>query len=315
MLGGAALVWPLATRAQQPVMPVVGVLNSTASGDGAALTASLLKGLAEQGYVSGRNLVLEYRWADGHYERLPDLAAELVRLPVSIIVAGGGLAPVQAAMAASATLPIVFTSGDDPVKAGIVASLNRPGGRATGVTVLTDELGPKGLELLHDLVPAARDLGVLVDANMRPQDLSSAAGRLRVMLHSVPVKSEDALDAAFAELVRIGVGGLLVDHSPVFTGVWGPRIVSLAAHYALPTVYLDRRVVVAGGLACYGPDFADAYHQAGLWVGRILRGEKPADLPIVQSNKFELVLNLKTAKALGLTVAPTLLVRADEVIE
>jgi putative ABC transport system substrate-binding protein len=314
MLSGVAVAWPHVGRAQ-PVIPVIGVLNSTMSSDGVGLMAPLLQGLAEQGYVVDRNVAIEYRWADGHYERLPDLAAELVRRPVSVIVAGGGLAPVQAAMAASATLPIVFTSGDDPVKAGIVASLNRPGGNITGVTVLTDQLGSKRLELLHELLPTARDLGVLVDANMQPQDLSAAAERLGITLHSLPIWSEDALDAAFAKLMQTGVAGVLLDHSPVFSGAWGPRVVALAANYALPAMHLDRRVVVAGGLASYGPDFSDAYHQAGLYVARILRGDKPANLPVVQSSKFQFVINLKTAKALGLTIPPTLLATADEVIE
>jgi putative ABC transport system substrate-binding protein len=323
VLGGAT-AWPLVARGQQ-ALPVIGVLNMTSQRYGeATYMPPLLKGLAEQGFVVGRDVAIEYRWADDHPERLSELAADLVRHRPSIIVAGGSTLPAQAARAASLTIPIVFTSGEDPVKAGIVQSLNRPGGNTTGVMIYTSELGVKRLALLHELLPAVRSIGVLtdqgasalLDAKAENEELSTAAERLGVVLNLVPIANEDALDGAFAEFARWRAGGVLVHTSSRLYGAWAPTIALLAARYKLPTLYGGRRNAQDdGGLASYGADVAEAYLQAGIYAARILRGEKAGDLPVVRVTRLFLVINLKTAKILDLEIPPTLLARADEVIE
>jgi putative ABC transport system substrate-binding protein len=322
-LGGTA-AWPVVARAQQQAMPVIGILNMTSQRYGEAMyMPPLLKGLAEQGFVVGRNVAMDYRWADNDPVRLPQLAADLVRRQTSLIVAGGGTLPAQAARAASTTIPIVFTSGYDPVKDGVVQSLNHPGGNTTGVMLLISELGAKRLALLHELLPGVRSIGVLtysvtdsvlVEAKAETEELSTAAERLNVILNSVPITNEDALDGAFAEFVRSRVGGVLT--SSRFFGAWAPRIALLAARYALPTLFgVRHNAQEDGGLASYGPDVGEAYRQAGIYAARILHGEKAGDLPVVRVNRLELVINLKTAKALGVEIPPQLLARADEVIE
>jgi putative ABC transport system substrate-binding protein len=320
-LGGAA-AWPRVTRAQQQAMPVIGVLNMTSRRYGEAMyMPPLLKGLADQGFVVGRNVAIEHRWADDDPERLPELAADLVQRQTSLIVAGGSTLPARAARAASLIIPIVFTSGDDPVKAGVVQSLNRPGDNTTGAMILTSELGSKRLALFHELLPTVRSIGVLidprvnVDAKAQNEELSTAAERLGIVLNFVQIANEGALDAAFAEFAQSRIGGVLVGTSPRLFGAWASRIASLAAHYGLPALYGLRHNAQNDGLASYGADVAEAYRQAGIYAARILHGEKAGDLPVVRVTRLELVINLKTAKALGLEIPPQLLARADEVIE
>jgi putative ABC transport system substrate-binding protein len=275
---GSAAAWPLVARGQQ-ALPVIGVLNITSQRYGEAMyMPPLLKGLAEQGFVVGRNVAIEYRWANDYPERLPELAADLVRRQTSLIVAGGGTFTARAVRAASLTIPIVFTSGDDPIKAGIVESLNRPGGNTTGATILTSELGSKRLALFHEMLPAVSTIGVLVDSSMwidakaENEELSTAARRLGVVLNSVPIANEDALDSAFAQFARSQVGSVLVHTSSRLFGDWAQRIALLAARYALPTLYGGRQNAQDGGLASYGADVAEAYHQAGIYAARILHG-------------------------------------------
>jgi putative ABC transport system substrate-binding protein len=322
LVGGAAasaLLRPLAARAQQGAMPVVGMLNSGSRDAYAARNAAFLQGLGETGFIEDRNVAIERRFADDHYDRLPDLAAELVHRPVAVLFAsGGGVAP-QAARAATATIPIVFTGGFDPVKAGLVASLNRPGGNVTGATFLTNALEVKRLGLLHELVPQASVIGVLLNpknasAETVRGNLNEAARGLGIALRIAQADSERAFDAAFTGFDQEGVRALLVASDAVFSGN-AKSIVTLADHHKLPTIYFVREFPAVGGLMSYGTSFDDALRQAGVYVGRILKGEKPADLPVVQSTKFEFVINLKTAKALGLTYPPGLLAIADEVIE
>jgi putative ABC transport system substrate-binding protein len=322
LLGGAAaagLARPLAARAQQPALPVVGMLNSGSRDAYASRNAAFLEGLGETGFVEGRNVAIEHRYADDHYDRLPDLAAELVHRPVAVLfAAGGGVAP-QAAKAATTTIPVVFTGGLDPVKAGLVASLNQPGGNVTGTTFLTNALEAKRLGLLHELVPQARVIGVLLNpknasAETVRIDLNEAARDLKIELRIAPAASEGEFDAAFAGFDRDGVGAVLVASDAVFSGN-AKSLVALAERHKLPTVYFVREFPAVGGLMSYGTSFDDAYRLAGGYVGRILKGEKPANLPVVQSSKFETVINLKTAKALGLSIPQTLLATADEVIE
>jgi len=319
LLGGAAATWPHAARAQQPAMPVVGMLNSGNRDAYATRNAAFLKGLGEVGFSEGRNVAIEHRYADDHYDRLPGLAAELVQRPVAVLfAAGGGVAP-QVAKAATATIPIVFTGGFDPVKAGLVASLNQPGGNVTGTTFLTNALEAKRLGLLHELLPQASVIGVLINpknasvATVRA-DLSEAARGLGIELRMAQASSEGEFDAAFAGFDQDGVRALLVASDAAFAGN-AKSLITLAERHKLPAIYFVREFAAVGGLMSYGTSFADAHRQAGAYVGRILKGEKPADLPVVQSAKFEFVINLKTAKALGLTYPPGLLAIADEVIE
>jgi putative ABC transport system substrate-binding protein len=319
LLGGAAAAWPLAAHAQRRAIPVIGFLNSASPGPMTPFVAAFLQSLSEAGYVEGRNVTIDYRWAEGHYDRLPELAADLVGRQVAVIVATGGGIATAAAKAATATIPIVFSSGTDPVQAGFVASLNRPGGNVTGVHLFISGLDPKKLELLRELVPQASSMGVLFnpqnpDIQTRLTGVQQAARAVGQQIHIMYASSEAELDTGFAALAQGRVGALLVGSDPFFNSR-RDQIVALAAHHTIPAIYEGRQYALAGGLISYGTNLADGYRQVGIYTGRVLKGESPADLPIVQPTKFELVINLNTAKALGLEVPPTLLARADEVIE
>jgi putative ABC transport system substrate-binding protein len=319
LFGGAAATWPLAARAQQPAMPVIGLLSAGSQQSDAARLIAFRQGLNEIGYVEGRNLASEYRWADNQYDRLDALAVELLGRRATVIVAIGGPAPAVAARAATRTVPIVFTVGGDPVKLGLVASLNRPGGNVTGVTTLANIVVAKQFEVLHETVPKAAVVGFLVNpANPNVEtdtkEAQQATRTLGLQLRVVHASTEHDLDAAFASFVRQRVDAGVVLPDALFNSR-ANQIVALAARYALPTIYSLREFPSVGGLMSYATGLADAYRQAGIYTGRILKGEKPEDLPIVQATKVELVINLKTAKALGITFPLPLLGRADEVIE
>ena len=319
LLGGAA-AWPLAARAQQPAMPVIGFLSSRGLGDSANVLGEFHRGLGEAGVVVGRNAAIEYRWADGRYERLPGLAADLVARQVAVIVATGGDPSALAAKAATTVIPIVFSFSDDPVKFGLVASLNRPGGNATGYSLFVGgELEAKRFDLLHELVPHADLTAMLVDPNFPLGEFGASivqaaaeARGVRLLLSRAGADSE--FDAAFAQIGSQKAGALLVGNSSLFMGR-RDRIVGLAAQYRMPAAYEWSEFVRAGGLMSYGSRLSDGYRQIGVYAGQIIKGAKPAELPVVRPTTFELVLNLKTAKALGIEVPPTLLARADEVIE
>jgi len=319
LLVGGAVTAPHALRAQQKAMPVIGVLSSTTPGSSAANMAAFLQGLAETGYVEGQNAAIEYRWAEGRYDRLPALAAELVKRRVDVIVTQGGIPATRAAKSATSTIPIVFAVGTDPVGDGLVASLARPGGNLTGVTFMMTELMPKRLELLSELVPEAGMIALLVnpnneDAERTMRDVQEAARVKGVQLLILKAGTESEIDAAFAYFVQLHAGALLVGHDPFFFSR-REQLVALASRNAVPAIYENRGYVVAGGLISYGTSLAAANRLAGIYVGKILKGAKPADLPVQQPTRFELVINFKTAKALGLTVPPSILARADEVIE
>jgi putative tryptophan/tyrosine transport system substrate-binding protein len=315
----SAAVGPLAARAQQSAMPVVGWLSTRAPDEGAYLVAAFRQGLKAAGFVEGQNVLLEFRWGEGHYERLPAYAAELVRRAVTVIVTTGGDPAAQAAKAATTAIPIVFVSGSDPVKVGLVASLNRPGGNITGVHMLLLGLGAKRLGLLHELMPAVNLIGVLVnpnfaDAQTQLRDVEGAAQSLGVKLLVQKAGTKLEIDAVFDDLARQKVGAVLVISDPFFT-IQRVQIAALAARHAMPAIFELREFAAAGGLMSYGPDLANGYRQGGVYAGKILKGAKPSELPVEQPTKFELVINLKTAKMLGLTFPPGLLAIADEVIE
>ena len=317
LLGGVS-TWPLAVRAQQGVMPVVGFLGSTSPDLYAHVVRSYRQGLAEAGYVEGRDVAIDFRWAESQYEGLPALARELVDRRVNVIAAGG-LPAAVAAKAATTTTPIVFSIGVDPVAFGLVASLNRPGGNMTGVTNLNLELGSKQLEVLRELLPAATSMAALVNptnpnADAHSSDLQAAARKLGIELHILHASSERDFDAVFTSLVRTRAGALVIGSDPFYVSR-SKQLGALTARHAVPAIYQFREFVEGGGLLSYGSSITDAYRLVGVYTGRILRGEKPADLPVQQSAKVELIINLKTAKALGLTTPLSLLARADEVIE
>jgi putative tryptophan/tyrosine transport system substrate-binding protein len=318
--GGAAAVGPLAARAQQPSIPVIGYLNAfSAQGGTAKQLAAFLKGLGENGYVEGRNVAIEYRWAESQFDRLPAMMADLVHRQVAVIAATSTPAALSA-KAATTTIPIVFSMSGDPVQLGLVASLNRPGGNVTGITNLNVEIGPKRLELLHELVPAARVIGLLVSqadtalAQDQLRAIQSAANTLGLELQVLNASSEHDFDAAFTNLIRLRAGGLVISAHQVFTRSM-EQLANLTVRHSVPAVYLYREFAAAGGLASYGADITESYRMAGIYTGRILKGEKPVDLPVQQVTKVGLYINLKTAKALGITIPLPLSGRADELIE
>jgi putative tryptophan/tyrosine transport system substrate-binding protein len=319
LLGGVAAAWPLAARAQQERLPVIGWLGARAAHESAYLVGAFRQGLKEAGFVESQNVTLDFRWGEGDYDRLPAYAMELARRPVMVIVATGGDPAAQAAKAATTTIPVVFVSGSDPVKVGLVASLNRPGGNITGIHLLLLGMGAKRLGLLHELIPAANPIGVLInpnfaDAQTQLRDVEEAAKSLGVQLVVLKARTELEINVAFQELVQRRIGAVLIGSDPFFTTRRG-YLAALTVRHALPAMFDLREYVAAGGLMSYGASLADAYRQAGTYTGRILKGEKPAELPIIQSTKFDFVINLNIAKAFGLTLPPTLLALADEVIE
>ena len=314
---GSAATWPLVARAQQPALPVIAFLTNASFEGWADRLRAFGGGLRETGFVEGRNVAIEFHHADGDTDKLSALTAGLVRRRVSVIVTNGNAT--QAAQAATATIPIVFTSGADPVEMGMVASLNRPGGSLTGVVALGDTLGPKRLEMLHELAPAARDIGVLANPpnrsnDLQLRDLHAAARTLGVQLHVLDASSQQEFDPVFERLVKLRAGGLVIATAPLFNNS-SSQLGPLAIRYAMPTIYQYRDFAAAGGLMSLGADPLEIYRWLGIYTGRILNGEKPSDLPIYQATKIELIINLKTARTLGLTVPLPLLGRADEVIE
>ena len=318
LMGASMAAWPRAARTQQPAMPVIGFLNSASPEAHAPKITAFRQGLKEAGYVEGHNVAIEYRSAEGHYDRLPALAADLVRRQVAEIVALGTPAAL-AAKAASSTIPIVINVGIDPAQIGLVASFNRPGGNVTGLAVLTVELAAKQLEVLHELLRTSAAVALLVNPNTAVTEpvikgVRDAARSLGLQLHILNASTEGEIDAAFGKLIELRAGALVVGGDPFFNSR-RDQIVALAARHALPAIYEWREFVVAGGLMSYGTDLADAYRQVGIYAGKILKGAKPADLPVERVVRLELVINLKTAKTLGLTFPITLLGRADEVIE
>jgi ABC-type uncharacterized transport system substrate-binding protein len=318
LLGGAAAAWPLSARAQQP-MPVVGWLNTRSESDSAFAVRAVRRGLGETGYVDGQNVTIEYRWLNHDLDRLPSALAELMERRVAVIAVIGSSTAALAAKATTSTKPIVFATGGDPVKDGLVSSLNRPGGNLTGVSFFAAALGAKRVELLHELVPKADAIAMLVnphspDVDSQIQDAHMAARRLGPQLHVFNVRTDSEVDVSFVTIAGQKAGGLLVGSDPFFT-TQRHRLAALAARHRIPAIYSLREYVEAGGLMSYGASLTDAFRQVGVYAGRILKGDKPADLPVMQPTKFELVINLKTAKTLGLDIPPTLLARADEVIE
>jgi putative ABC transport system substrate-binding protein len=316
---GWAASWPLAVHAQQQPMPLVGFLHSGSAGPFASEKSAFVQGLNEAGYVEGQNVLIEYRWAEGQSDRLPALAADLVSREVTVLAAIGGDVVALAAKAATATIPVVFLNGSDPINAGLVSSINRPGGNITGVSLFAGTVDAKRLELLRQLVPKATTVAVfnnalVAETEARSKSLVDAAKTLGLQLTFFDVSSENSFDSAFATMADRKIGGLFVSGSPFFVSR-RDQLIPLAARYAVPTMYAWRVIAAAGGLMSYGADLADSARQVGVYVGRILKGEKVAELPVLQPTKFELVINLKTAKALGITVPPTLLALADEVIE
>jgi len=318
-LGGAVAAWPRAARAQQPALPVVGFIRTTSADDSLKLVEAFRRGLGEAGYVEGRNVLIEYRYAQGQIDRLPALAADLVTRRVAVLAATGGTVSARAAKAATSTIPVVFTTGDDPVKAGLVASLSRPGGNVTGVSVFTARLGAKRLALLHELIPAATTIAILLnpknpDSEDEAKDVQEAARALGVEILVLYAGTENEIDAAFTKLVEQRTGALMLGADTFFTSQRA-RIATLSTYLRIPTADSVREFPEAGGFASYGASLAGVYRQAGVYVARILKGDKPADLPVLLPTAFEFVINLQTAKVIGLTVPDKLLVAADEVIE
>ena len=322
LLGSAAAAWPLAALAQQPAMPVVGFLNAASPDLFAHVVRAFHLGLSETGYVEGRNVAIEYRWAENQYDRLPELAAELVRRRVSVITTGSSTLAALAAKAATTTLPIVFLMGSDPVQFGLVASLNRPGGNLTGITTLNLEMTPKRLQVLRELLPTTTIMAVLVNPTNAPatvetevRQVQAAAHTLGLqMVHVLQASTERDLDSAFSTLIQRRAGGLVISADTFFSGK-SVELAALASRHAVPTISPYRDFVTAGGLMSYGGSVTELYRLAGVYTGRILKGEQPADLPVQQVTKVQLAINLKTAKALGLTVPTLLIGRADEIIE
>jgi putative tryptophan/tyrosine transport system substrate-binding protein len=319
LLGGAAAAWPLAARAQQSAMPVIGYLSARSPEDTAHLVKAFRRGLSEAGFIEGQNVTVEYRWALGQADRLPGLAADLIGKPVTLFVTTGGESAALAAKAATSTIPIAFIIGGDPVKLGLAATYNRPGGNATGISILTETLEPKRLELLRELVPQARTIGAFLDPNFplherQLRDVREAARALDLQVQELRVSTDADIELAFETVARQRIAAVLVAARPFFD-TRRDKLVTLAARHAVPTMYAFREFPAAGGLISYGVDARVVYRQIGVYAGGILKGEKPAELPILQPTKYELVINLKTAKALGLKVPLTLQVAADEVIE
>jgi putative ABC transport system substrate-binding protein len=319
LLGGAVAGWPFTVRGQQPAMPVIGFLNGQSAQAFAPVVTSFRRGLNEAGYVEGQNVAIEYRWAEGRLDRLPPLAADLVRRQVAVIAATGGNNSALVAMQATSTIPIVFTSSDNAVERGLVASINRPGGNVTGVSWFSAELGPKRLGLLHEVVPNATIVALLINPNnpesaRQPAELQNAARAIGLQLILLTAITAGDIDTAFTAMVQNRVGALLVGSDPFFANQ-REQIIALAAQNAIPTIYADAGLTGAGGLMIYGNSVADAYRRAGIYTGRILKGAKPSELPVDQATKFELIINLKTAKTLGLTIPPGVLAIADQVIE
>ena len=316
-VAGGLLAAALTARAQNPSMPVVGFLSGQSPGPWAPYIAAFRSGLTETGYVEGRNVTIEFRWAEGHYDRLPALAAALIRRQVAVLFVGGG--GVREAIAATKTIPIVFTTGNDPVEAGLVSSLAHPGGNATGISFVPAELAAKRIELLHQLVPKATAIAMVLNvvatnAELRARKAQEAARSFGLQLHVLRARNEEEIDAAFTTLAKLPAGALIVDSDPFFNAR-RDQFVALAARFAVPAIYDTRETVMAGGLMSYAGSIPEVYRQAGIYTGKILAGAKPSDLPILQPTKVELVINLNTAKVLGLTIPQSLLLRADEVIQ
>jgi putative ABC transport system substrate-binding protein len=320
LLGGAAVAWPFAARSQQPAMPVVGFLGATSALPYASVIAAFRRGLAEARLAEGRDVAIEYRWAEEQYDRMPALADDLVRKKVSVIAAVGGTPSVLAAKAATSAIPIVFVIGGDPIKLGLVASLNQPGGNITGVTSLAIELGPKRLELLHEMVPAAAVVAVLVNpaspdlADSTVRDVQAAGRTLGLSIHVLHASTEQDFNRVFVALAQLRAGGLVIGPDSLFVRR-REELGALTLRQGVPAIAPYPEFAAAGGLMSYGADFLSMYRQVGVYAGRILKGEKPVELPVHQATKVDLTINVKSAKALGITVPPTLLARADEVIE
>jgi putative ABC transport system substrate-binding protein len=316
---GAAATWPLVARAQQAAMPVVGYLSSRSPGESEAVASAFRQGLGEAGFIVGQNVAIEYRWAEGHYDRLPGLAAELVNLKVAAILAAGGPPSTLAAKKATSSIPIIFSAADDPVGLGLVASLSRPGGNVTGMSLFNASLGAKRLALLHELVPSAGIVAYLTNpanpsVKLEVDAVQEAAKTFGIGLQVIDASTDQEIEAAFARLTELHIGAVIVAGEPFFDSRRAV-IVDLAAKHAIPASYSWRENVALGGLLSYGTVINDSYRNSGIYCGRILKGERPADLPVMQPTKFQLTINLKTAKSLGLSVSPVLLTGADEVIE
>ena len=319
VVAGSAVAWPLAAHAQQPATPVIGFLSSRSPGESAGIVAAFRQGLRETGFIEGQNLGIAFRWAEGRYDKLPALASELVSLPVTLLFAAGGPPSAFAAKGATSTIPVVFSAASDPVEIGLVPSLNQPGGNVTGMAVFSASLGTKRLELMKELMPNAGVIGYLLNpahqkSEIEAKSVVAAAGALGIDVRILNAKSESELETVFAGLQGMRIGALVVSGEPFFDSQ-RDRIVGLAAKYTVPTIYAWREYVLAGGLMSYGTDLPESYRQAAIYAGRILKGEKSANLPVVQPTKFHMAVNSKTAKSLGIEVPPRLLGLADEVIE